>query len=142
MIIGIAVASAFVVGLLVADTYHFLRFHWPDPRPARVSIRHRRFLWRIIMATLNPGQTDALKVVVTNKAGRQLLPVPSDTAVKVDTGDSTVSAVDLATGNFVFTAGQQEGTFNLTATTGSLTSAPYPEVVQDNVPATVSIQPQ
>lgn len=94
------------------------------------------------MPAIVEGKTDNLKVVATNAAGRIILPLP-DAAVAVSQASDTVSAVDLATGNFTFTAGATDGDDNLVATVATVVSAPYTETVTaDNAVAKVQIQPQ
>lgn len=94
------------------------------------------------MPTIAEGKTDNLKVVATNAAGRVILPLP-DASVAASASTDTVSAVDLATGNFTFTAGSTDGDDNLVATVAGVASAAYVETVTaDNSVAKVEIQPQ
>ena len=94
------------------------------------------------MPTIAEGKTDNLKVVATNAAGRVILPLP-DASVAASASTDTVSAVDLATGNFTFTAGSTDGDDNLVATVAGVASAPYTETVTaDNAVAKVEIAPQ
>jgi len=86
------------------------------------------------------GGTDPLQVVATNALGRVILPLPD--AVVVSANGNQLSDVDLATGNFTFTA-TVDGADNLVATVSGVDSPPFPEnVVPDNTVAEVVIQPQ
>lgn len=94
------------------------------------------------MPNIVEGKIDNLKVVATNAAGRVILSLP-DASVAVSKADDVVGAVDLATGNFTFTAGSTDGDDNLVATVATIASAPYTETVTaDNAVAAVAIQPR
>lgn len=126
----------------VAGGLIVLHFH-PNLRPPRrgrivatVTIEGTN------MAKVTEGGTDSLKVVAKNAAGRIILPLP-DAAVAVAKADDSVGGVDLATGNFTFTAGAVDGDDGLVATVAGVASAPYVEtVVADNTVAAVEIAPQ
>ena len=94
------------------------------------------------MSKVNEGAKNPLKVVAKNPVGRVLLPLP-DAAVANTQPANVVSKVDLATGNFDFTAGSVDGDDVLTATVSGVKSPGFTEtVVPDNTVATVEIQPQ
>jgi hypothetical protein len=87
------------------------------------------------MAQVVEGGTFAFTVVAKNAAGR----VVPDKGVTVSaTGGSATVADDGSAG--VFTAGAVDGDFAITATDGTLTSAPFAvSVVADNTPASLEV---
>jgi hypothetical protein len=89
----------------------------------------------VAMAQVVEGGTFAFTVVAKNAAGR----VVPDKGVTVSaTGGSATVADDGSAG--VFTAGAVDGDFAITATDGTLTSAPFAvSVVADNTPASLEV---
>jgi hypothetical protein len=89
----------------------------------------------VAMAQVVEGGVFNFTVVAKNAAGR----VVPDKGVTVSaTGGSATVADDGSAG--VFTAGAVDGDFAITATDGTLTSAPFAvSVVADNTPATLEV---
>jgi hypothetical protein len=90
--------------------------------------------------TIKVGKTDPLKVVAKDQDGDVVLPLP-DGVVSHTVSTNLISNVDLATGNFTFTA-VTPGDDSLTATVAGVTSPPFVETVVAPTVTTVEIQPQ
>ena len=109
-------------------------------RPAREALREHFTVVSIeivgvAMAQVVEGGTFAFAVVAKNAAGRVVPDV--GITVTADGGAATV-ADDGSAG--VFTAGAVDGDFNIVATDGKLTSAPFSvSVVADNTPASLEV---
>jgi len=92
---------------------------------------------------MNEGASGKFEVVVKNKFGREVSD-PRPIAVTVDTPALlTAFAYDVAGNVIDLTAGVVDGTVNIIATDGTLTSAPYPvTITADNTPASLEVRPK
>jgi hypothetical protein len=87
---------------------------------------------------MNEGATLNFKVVAKNALGRE---VP-DAGVSVTSDNPALGTLtyDAASQTGSFVAGTTDGTANLTATDGKITSAAFPVTISaDNTPATLEI---
>jgi hypothetical protein len=126
----IEVVFAFLVGIVLGMAFLPFRDAYREHFTV-VSIE----IVGVAMAQVVEGGTFAFTVVAKNAAGR----VVPDKGVTVSaTGGSATVADDGSAG--VFTAGAVDGDFAITATDGTLTSAPFAvSVVADNTPATLEV---
>jgi hypothetical protein len=126
----IEVVFAFLVGIVLGMAFLPFRDAFREHFTV-VSIE----IVGVAMAQVVEGGTFAFTVVAKNAAGR----VVPDKGVTVSaTGGSATVADDGSAG--VFTAGAVDGDFAITATDGTLTSAPFAvSVVADNTPASLEV---
>jgi hypothetical protein len=126
----IEVVFAFLVGIVLGMAFLPFRDAYREHFTV-VSIE----IVGVAMAQVVEGGTFAFTVVAKNAAGR----VVPDKGVTVSaTGGSATVADDGSAG--VFTAGAVDGDFAITATDGTLTSAPFAvSVVADNAPASLEV---
>jgi hypothetical protein len=126
----IEVVFAFLVGIVLGMAFLPFRDAYREHFTV-VSIE----IVGVAMAQVVEGGTFAFTVVAKNAAGR----VVPDKGVTVSaTGGSATVADDGSAG--VFTAGAVDGDFAITATDGTLTSAPFAvSVVADNTPASLEV---
>jgi hypothetical protein len=130
-VIALVTLNVTIAAIVFLSLFSWALRHF-DPKAVRLEIRSRK------MADVVEGGTFAFTVVATNKAGR----VVADTNVSVAVDANGSATVNPDGSGGVFTAGATDGPANLTATDGTLTSAPFAlNVTADNTPAVLTVTP-